>query len=162
MSKKSVVRYICFGGILVFITRLAITAAKDGFRLSPFGYFFSEYMTVWGAIFVVSCLGLVGLLVSNLIKKRRAEGKNPISNGYTVSFILSYVPYVLLLLYCAYCSKFGFRFFSVTYGWEGFWSAFIIMGAVFCVIPVLPFCLFWQILYLIKWIRNRNVKTERG
>ena len=163
MSKKAkIFMYVCFGGIGLYFIRCAVNAFADGFRFSPQDYLFFDYLSVWGAVLVLSCFGLVGLLVSHIIRKRRAKGKKPISTGYKVSFILSYIPYVLLITYCFYCSKFGFDFFSTTYGWRGFWDAFIVMGLIFSVIPVFPFCIFWQILYIVKWTRNRKAAAERS
>lgn len=130
---------------------------SENFKEGLYYYFDYNYITSCGAVFVLSCLGFISLLVSHIIRKRKQKGKKPISNAYKISFYLSFVPYVLFLGYCAYCSLAGFEFFGTTYGWEGFCDAFIIMGFVFCIIPVLPFCLFWQILYIIKWAKNRKI-----
>ena len=160
MTKKAkTFMFICFGGVEAFLFRGVINAAMDGMRAPLLDYFGLLYMTPWGVLLLLSCFGLIGLLVSHLIKRRGTKGKKPISAGYKVSFILSFVPYVLFLAYCVLCSKFGFDFFTTTYGWEGFRNAFIVVGFVYCVIPVFPFCLFWQILYIVKWIRNRKASA---
>lgn len=161
MSKRAkIFMYICFGGIGVYLIRCINSAIRDRFRAPLWDYLGLGYMTVWGAIALLSCFGLVGLGVSRRIGKRREAGKEPFSKGYRISFYISFVPYALLLLYCAYCSKYGFSFlWSTSYGWEAFEGAFTIMGLVFCVIPVFPFCIFWQILYIVKWVRNRKANA---
>ncbi|SHM76655.1 hypothetical protein [Ruminococcus flavefaciens] len=161
MTKKSDnIKWVCFGGIGVYLMRCITIAAEDGLHAPLWDYLGLGYASAFGAVLMLSLLGLIGLAVSKRIGKRKATGLKPISMGYKISFILSYIPYVLLLAYCLYCSKYGFDFFTTTYGWEGFYNAFLVMGAVFCIVPVLPFCLFWQILFIVKWVRNRKVKQE--
>lgn len=69
---------------------------------------------------------------------------------------ISFVPAVLILLYGVYCAFAGFDFFSTSYGIEGFTSSIVIMLWVFgLIIPILPVCVIYQIIYLIwgkfKW-----------
>ncbi|WP_028518623.1 hypothetical protein [Ruminococcus flavefaciens] len=157
MTKKgSNFMWICFGGIGIYLIHCICIAAEDGLHAPLWDYLGLGYASVFGVILLLSVFGLIGLGLSHRIKKRKSTGLKPISKKYTISFIVSYVPYLLLLLYSLYCSKFGFTFFTTTYGWEGFYSAFVIMGIVFCVIPVFPLCFFWQIFYIVKWIRNRK------
>ena len=162
MTKKNDnIKWICFGGIGVYLMRCITLAAEDGLHSPLLDYLGLGYASIFGAILVLSVFGLIGLALSHWIKKRKVTGLQPISRKYTISFIISYIPYVLLLLYCLYCSKFGFTFFTTSYGWNGFYSAFVIMGLVFCVIPVFPFCIFWQIFYIVKWVRNRKSRQEK-
>lgn len=73
-----------------------------------------------------------------------------------VLLYISFVPYALLFLYALFCSVEGFTFlFSTSYGLEAFLDALLIMGLFFCIIPVLPVCLIYQIFYL---CRNRLKK----
>lgn len=161
MTKNGqIFKRICFGGIGVYLANCICIAADDRLRSPLWDYLGLGYTSFFGVVLVLSVFGLITLAISHHIKKRKVTGLQPISRKYTISFIVSYIPYVLLLLYSLYCSKFGFTFFTTSYGWEGFYSAFVIMGFVFCVIPVFPFCIFWQILYIVKWVRNRKAKQE--
>ncbi len=153
-------KWVCFGGIGVYLAHCVHIAAEDRLHAPLWDYLGLGYTSSFGVILVIAIFGLMALAVSHHIKKRKVTGLQPISRKYTISFIVSYIPYILLLSYSLYCSKFGFTFFTTSYGWEGFYSAFVIMGFVFCVIPVLPFCIFWQILYIVKWVRNRKAKQE--
>ena len=60
--------------------------------------------------------------------------------------------------------KAGFPFlWSVSYGWEAFEGAFMIMGLVFVIIPVFPFCVFWQVFYIVRRIKaKKRLKAERS
>jgi len=78
-----------------------------------------------------------------------------------ISFIISFIPYILLILTGMYYSIFGYQgMFSNTlyYGWSGFeMSVFWITLAFTLQIPILPLCIIWQIIYLI--VRH---KEKRG
>ena len=161
MTKKSdTIKWVCFGGIGVYLMRCITLAAEDGLHAPLWDYLGYGYASVFGIVLILSVFGLIGLAVSKRIGKRKTTGLEPISKGYKISFILSYIPYLLLLIYSIFASVYGFNFFTTTYGWEGFYTSFLIVGAVFCVIPVFPLCLFWQILYIVKWVRNRKSKQE--
>ena len=163
MSKRSrIFMFSCFAVIGAFFIRAIISGAKDGFRSPIWDYLGLSYITVWGAAALLAFFGLIGLLISNIIDKRRAKGKKVISKAYTISFWLSFAPIVLLLLYGLYCAEYGLNFmWSTTYGWQGFKDAIFLMGLIFSVIPVFPFCIFWQILYIVKYVRaNKAAKAE--
>ena len=66
-----------------------------------------------------------------------------------VFFWISFVPAVLLLMYGVYCAFAGFDFFGTSYGLEGFVNAVLVMGFIFCVIPVFPVCIIYQLIYLL-------------
>lgn len=66
-----------------------------------------------------------------------------------VFFWISFVPAALLLLYGVYCAFAGFDFFGTSYGLEGFINAVLVMGLIFCVIPVFPICIIFQLVYLL-------------
>ena len=79
-----------------------------------------------------------------------------------VFFWISFVPAVLLLMYGVYCAFAGFDFFSTSYGLEGFVNAVLVMGLIFCVIPVFPVCIIYQLVYLL-WgkLKLKNVVRKK-
>ncbi|MBR6968108.1 MAG: hypothetical protein IKH78_06195 [Ruminococcus sp.] len=130
---------------------------SHGFSYSLKGCLVKGYCSVFGVILVISCIAALGVLVSLRIRKRRSMGKPSISGLYTFSFYSSFLPLVLLLIYSLISVKSGFTFlWSTSYGGRAFCEAFVLTGAVFCMIPVFPFCLFWQILYIVKRLRSRK------
>lgn len=161
---EKIILYTGAGGIAAYIVRCIADAVLDRFRVPLPDYFGLAYMSPWGALIVVCVLAQIGVLISVLLRRRREGGKKEISRGYTVSFFCSFIPFVLLLAYSAYCMKAGFSFlWSVSYGWEAFGGAFTIMGLVFIIIPVFPFCVFWQVFYIVRRIKARKrLKAERS
>ena len=107
----------------------------------------------------LSLFGVIAVLVSWRLRKRAEAGEKPISKLYKASFLLSFLPFVLLVMYSVYGMSDGFTFmYSTTYGGEAFyeylvWYGVIIFGAF---IPVFPLIIFWQILYIIKRIQYRK------
>ena len=107
----------------------------------------------------LSLFGVIAVLVSWRLRKRAEAGEKPISKLYKASFLLSFLPFVLLIIYSVYGMSDGFTFmYSTTYGGEAFyeylvWYGVIIFGAL---IPVFPAMIFWQILYIIKRIQYRK------
>ena len=76
-------------------------------------------------------------------------------------FMLSFVPYALSLLLGVEGAVFGERFLGDTlyYGWDGFLLGMVGAYVRFVMkAPVLPVCLFYQIVYIfVKWReRKRN------
>ncbi len=123
--------------------------------------YFDDVTTVlpfWG--FFVSLFGVSAVMISWRLRKRAETGKKPISRLYKCSFILSFVPFVILVIFSACSSADGFTFMSSTvYGSEAFyeymvWSGIIIFGLL---IPVFPLMIFWQVLYIIKRIQYRKM-----
>ena len=109
-------------------------------------------------LFAVSVFGSVTIGISLWIRKRVEAGKEAISKCYKKSFFLSFVPFLLILAMSIYFAITGFRFFSTTYGLKAIHDTFVIYGYyVFgVIIPVLPFCLFWQVLFIVKSITYRS------
>ena len=161
---EKIVLYTAAGGIIVFILRCIADAVMNRFRAPLPDYFGLCYMSIWGALLLICVLAQIGVLISVLLRRRRNSGKKEISRGHTVSFFCSFIPFLLLLAYSAYCMKAGFPFlWSVSYGWEAFEGAFMIMGLVFVIIPVFPFCVFWQVFYIVRRIKARKrLKAERS
>ena len=154
---EKIILGISLAAIAAFIVRCILSAAFDSFRQPVADYFRLEYMSPFGAVLVLGVFGVISVPVLCISRKRSSKGKEVPSFAYRVSFYCSFIPFVLLIAYCLYCMKHGFSFlWSVSYGWEAFEGAFTIMGFILCIIPVLPFCVFWQILYIVKLIRGRK------
>ena len=110
-------------------------------------------------ILVVSCLGLFAVLVSHAMRNRKNKGKKTITNADRIWFRLSLIPLLLIVLYGVYSAIFGISFlWSVSYGFYGFLTAVVCGAAILVIIPVLPLCIVWQIIYLIR--RHKAKKAE--
>ena len=97
------------------------------------------YYLMFGGVF-----GVIGVLVSWRLRKRREAGKAPISVLYKVSFRLSFLPLaVLLIVGIAGAVSGGFD-------WSVLWGTIVLYGILLgCIlIPIFPFMLFWQVLYV--------------
>ena len=82
-----------------------------------------------------------------------------------IFFYISLAPYVLLLLISIYSAFDGFGILgNISYGYDGFISAFIILGFVFFFLyPVFPVCLIYQLIYLFvlkKKFQNHEQETQ--
>ncbi|WP_303822931.1 hypothetical protein [Ruminococcus flavefaciens] len=120
-------------------------------------------LPLWGAF--LSLFGVLAVLVSWRLRKRAEAGEKPISKLYKASFILSFVPFVWLVIYSFYGMADGFTFMSsTTYGEEAFYEYFVWYGVIIfgALIPVFPFLVFWQILYIIKRIQYRKLMRARS
>lgn len=76
-----------------------------------------------------------------------------------ILFKLSFLPYILLLLFAIYTSFFGFNFmFSTSYGLDAFVSTIAILGILGCTcFPIFPIVFVYEVFYLI-WIKFRKDK----
>lgn len=154
---EKITLYISAAGIMTYIIRSMVNAFMDGFRSPLPDYFGLAYITPFGVILLLSIFCQIAVLMINIFRKRKLKGKKEVSGLYRISFYCSFIPFLLLLGYCVYCSEYGFRFLWGVYdGWSGFSGAFVIMGLIFCIIPVFPFCIFWQVFYITKWIIGRK------
>lgn len=79
-----------------------------------------------------------------------------------VIFFLSLGVYALILLYGIYSAMFGFDFFGTSYGWRGFIDSITLLGLILCIIPVLPLCLLYQILYLVFGKLNISKQAKKN
>lgn len=80
-----------------------------------------------------------------------------------IILILSFAPYVFLLLCGIYSAFAGFGFFfSTSYGFQGFMDSIFLMGFLLCWYPVLPSCLIYQLVYLFVFIMKKsNISGKR-
>ncbi|MDR2558314.1 MAG: hypothetical protein LBC86_02040 [Oscillospiraceae bacterium] len=76
---------------------------------------------------------------------------------YRKLFIISFVPFVLLLVYACYSAVFGYYSTPLLpsggggwtlYGMEAIFEVMFWYGLAFTIIPILPICLIYQIVYL--------------
>ena len=112
----------------------------------------------------VSLAGLSAVLVSWRLRKRAEAGMKPISKLYNCSFIVSFLPFVLLIISSVESISEGFSFMGTSwYGADAFWDTFTWNGIlVFSVlIPVFPLMIFWQLLYIIKRAKYRKKISEQ-
>ena len=157
MNKIEKVLIGIFGfGIIVFLG-YCITEGVTGFGIAH--GFERGYFSEFGVILVVSCLGLFAVLVSHAMRNRKNKGKKTITNADRIWFRLSFIPLLLIVLYGVYSAIFGISFlWSVSYGFYGFLTAVVCGAAILVIIPVLPLCIVWQIIYLIR--RHKAKKAE--
>ncbi|MBR5684465.1 MAG: hypothetical protein IKW96_14520 [Ruminococcus sp.] len=158
MKKWEKVCMIIFGSFIgLFIMELVY---RCGVLKESLDYNFFDPFTlviVWG--FAISVVGSLVILVSTRLRKRVEKEQKPISPAYRASFILSFIPFMFLMINCTASIFTGFSFMGSTwYGSEAFWDTFVFIGILLfsCIIPVFPFCIFWQILYIIKSIKYRK------
>jgi len=85
------------------------------------------------------------------------------SKAAKVIFLVSFIPWALVLLYGMYCAFFGVDFFETCYGWDGFLVGIMIAGGLMCVAPILPVCLVYEICYILhnKVPMLRKVSTKK-
>ncbi len=80
-----------------------------------------------------------------------------------IIFWLSFAPYLFLLCYSFYHAIFGYdvytwflpQYVRTIYGWDAFLDVFVLNAIRLCLIPVLPTCLLYQVIYLIVCLIKR-------
>lgn len=106
---------------------------------------------------------LLNYLIKRRLNKKYAEPVQEYKqkNISFVLFLLSFVPIVLIFLFSVYSMFAGFREehfmggYSMCYGTEAFVQAMFLTCILFTVLlPVLPFMLVWQIVYLVRKFRK--------
>jgi hypothetical protein len=111
-------------------------------------YFKSELITLHGALFALSVIGLITVFIVHAIIKRKKRSEVRITKADKIWFAISFLPVVLLLLYGLYGAATGVNFlWSSYYGIDGFMLAVIFGGIL--ILPVLPLCIIWQIIFLV-------------
>ena len=123
--------------------------------------FFLGITAVLAVYFAISVPALMILLVRVWLRKRVEEGKEPISKNYRLSFILSFIPFVLVVIHSAASGDFNFMGTTVSTGLEAFWDHLFFTGVLYlgCVIPVFPVLIFWQLIYIVNRIKYRKKKA---
>lgn len=147
-----------FGGCVgIFILDLIYRCRVRGDELHYL--IFDNFTLVLGILFIISLCGIITVIISTWIRGRITDGKCPISKCYSRSFYLSFVPFVLILMFSIYSAVTGFRLFHTTYGLKAIHDTLLIYGYnIFCIIiPVFPVCLFWQVLYIVKRFNYRKM-----
>lgn len=151
--------------VLMSIFIIVITAFISDFLFevlllgTPADYHFFRGITYFLSIFLaISVRGILTILTTVWVRKRREAGLPPISKAYTISFILSFIPFLTLVIFSASQGDFVFIGETISHGFEAFIDYMLITGIyIFSIIaPVFPVIIFWQILYLIHRYRNRK------
>ena len=153
---EKVLMSIFLVGIAAFISDFLIEVLLLG---TPVDYQFFGGITQFLSIFLaISVGGILTILTTVWVRIRREAGLPPISKAYTISFILSFIPFLALVIFSASHGDFVFMGETVSYGFEAFIDYMLITGIyIFSIIaPVFPVIIFWQILYLIHRYRNRK------
>lgn len=145
-------------GICVYLTKCIKSGVRYGFS-SGILYYFARYIfTEYGLILALSIIGLVTLFIVHAIINRRKKRELRITKADKIWFAISFVPAALLLLYGLYGALTGVEFlWSKYYGFEGFFISVVFGGIL--IIPVLPLCIIWQIIFLVN--RNKVRKAEK-
>lgn len=105
---------------------------------------------------------LLTYLIKRMINKRYAESlrSNKQRKISFVLFLISFAPIVLIFLYSVYSMFAGYKEghfmggYSMYYGTEAFLMAMFRACIIFTILPVLPFMLIWQIVYLVRKFRK--------
>ena len=151
--------------VLMSIFIIVITAFISDFLFevlllgTPVDYQFFGGITQFLSVFLaISVGGILTILTTVWVRIRREAGLPPISKAYTISFILSFIPFLALVIFSASHSDFVFMGETVSHGFEAFIDYMLITGIyIFSIIaPVFPVIIFWQILDLIHRYRNRK------
>ena len=115
-------------------------------------------------ITAISSFVVITILVSWRLRKRAETGMKPISKLYHCSFIVSFLPFVLLIISSVESISEGFSFMGTSwYGADAFWDTFTWNGILVfrVIIPVFPLMIFWQLLYIIKRAKYRKKISEQ-
>ena len=154
-SEKVLLGIFCIC-ITAFISDFLIEVCAAGKGLDY--HFFGGVTKLLSALFMISVFGLMALLVSVRLRKRAEAGRPPISKLYKLSFILSFVPFLIMAVYFAVQDEFIFMGETVAVGAEAFLDHMIIGGVIVfsIIVPVFPVMIFWQLLYIIKRIQYRK------
>lgn len=105
---------------------------------------------------------LLTYLIKRVINKRYAESLQSYKQRKIsfVLFLISFAPIVLIFLYSLYSMFAGYKEgpvmgeCSMYYGTEAFSRAMFWTCLMFTILPVLPFMLIWQIVYLVRKFRK--------
>lgn len=105
---------------------------------------------------------LLTYLIKRVINKRYAESLQSYKQRKIsfVLFLISFAPIVLIFLYSLYSMFAGYKegpFMgecSMYYGTEAFFRAMFWTCLMLTILPVLPFMLIWQIVYLVRKFRK--------
>lgn len=160
--KKSEKTMMCiFGcGIIAFAVNFIIKVFVMDTELDY--HFFDGITFPLSIFFAISFLGALTLITRIWLRKRFEAGKRPVSKLYTATFLLSFLPFILLIIYSATEGEFTFLG-STVYGIEAFWENLWFYGILLwsAIVPVFPVAVFWQILYLVNRKKYRRLSSEK-
>ncbi|MBR0511447.1 MAG: hypothetical protein IJJ81_02590 [Ruminococcus sp.] len=159
MNKVEKVLIGVFGlGICVYLVDCIDRGMRYGFSGGFLDYFTYPLFSVYGLILAVSVIGLATLFIVHAIVRRRKKREARITGADKIWFAVSFLPITLDVLYGLYGAIAGIDFlWSKCYGFDGFILAVVFGGIL--IIPVLPLCIIWQIIYLTG--RHKAKKAEK-
>ena len=163
MNKVEKVLIGLFGlGIFVYLAHCIKRGMIYGFSGGFFSYFTYPIFSEYGLILALSVIGLITVFIVHAIIKRKKRSEVRITKADKIWFVISFIPFAMVMLYGLYGAVFGIDFlWSRNYGIDGFMLA-VIFGGIF-ILPVLPLCIIWQIIYLVtRHKAKKAVMTENA
>ncbi|WP_303789259.1 hypothetical protein [Ruminococcus flavefaciens] len=159
MNKVEKVLIGVFGlGICVYLAHCIKRGMIYGFSGELLSYFTYPIFSEYGLILALSVIGLITVFIVHAILKRKKRKAVGITRADKIWFAVSFLPITLDVLYGLYGAIAGIDFlWSKCYGFEGFILAAVFGGIL--IIPVLPLCIIWQIIYLTG--RHKAKKAEK-
>lgn len=91
---------------------------------------------------------------------------------FSVIFIISFIPYIILIGYGIYSAIFGYDVYTwilptyvgTLYGLDAFLEAVTVLGLYLIFIPIIPICAIYEVVYLILksvfYFRNKSKTSE--
>lgn len=161
MNKVEKVLIGVFGlGIFVYLAHCIKRGMIYGFSGGFFSYFTYPIFSEYGLILALSVIGLITVFIVHAILKRKKRKAAVITKADKVWFVISFVPFALVMLYGLYGAVFGIDFlWSRNYGIDGFLLA-VFFGGIFA-LPVLPVCIIWQIIYLVTRYKAKKAANAQ-
>ena len=159
MNKVEKILIGVFGvGTIPYFMQCIRKGMRYGFGSGMMRYFKSELITLHGALFALSVIGMITVFIVHAIIKRKKRSEVRITKADKIWFAVSFLPITLDVLYGLYGAIAGIDFlWSKCYGFDGFILAAVFGGIL--IIPVLPLCIIWQIIYLTG--RHKAKKAEK-
>lgn len=81
-----------------------------------------------------------------------------------IIFIISFVPYIILILISLYYAIFGYDVYTwilpvykgTIYGFDAFRETLLWNLIILCYIPILPILLIYQLIYFVRYLIKKN------
>ena len=87
---------------------------------------------------------------------------------FKVLFLISFLPYIILILLAIHSAIYGHNIYTwfgnqyirTIYGIEAFKEIIILGGLSMCAIPILPISLIIEIIYVVRYVKNKKKARE--
>ena len=118
------------------------------------------YFNILSIFLIAFCVGYPAFYLLDQSEKKKVQGMDNYKKTVNISFILyilSFIPYLVLIHSCIFGVDFGFwNNISTYYGFEALFIA--VVGG--CLIPIYPVILIFQIIYTIKKYKTFTPKSK--